>query len=166
MAELSQQTGVVKASLYHYFPEGKKGMAEAALDTFGTAMSEKVVAPLLGCDGAQERLLAMIDGMDEVYDGGDDLCLFALLSIGDTRALFASKIIPKVAELASALTQTLIETGLTQPEAVGQSEQMIVEVEGALIVSRVLGDPGVFQRTLDRLRERVLSRTLPSPSQV
>ena len=155
LAELSQQTGLVKASLYHYFPDGKKEMAEAALDAFGASMAEKVIAPLRSEASPRQRLLAMIEGMNAVYDGGDDLCLFALLSVGDTRDLFQAKIKAKVGEVSEALNKTLRDAGLSRSRAASRTEQLIVEVEGALIVSRVLGDAGVFQRTLKRLREQV-----------
>jgi TetR/AcrR family transcriptional regulator, lmrAB and yxaGH operons repressor len=155
LAELSQQTGLVKASLYHYFPAGKKQMAEAALDAFGLSMTEKVIAPLLSEASPRQRLLAMVDGLNAVYDGGSDLCLFALLSVGDTRELFQAKITATVGQLTEALTKTLREAGLSRAQAASRAEQLIVEIEGALVVSRVLGDAGVFQRTLKRLREQV-----------
>jgi len=93
--------------------------------------------------------------MNCVYSGGQDLCLFALLSVGDTRDLFQAKILATFGQLAEAMTRTLRDAGLKKPQAVSLTEQLIVEVEGALIVSRVLGDAGVFQRTLKRLRELV-----------
>lgn len=155
LAELSEQTGLVKASLYHYFPEGKKGMAEAALDAFGSRVSELVIAPLLTEESPRHRLAAMLDGMHEVYSGGEDLCLFALLSIGDARELFHDRIRPKVQRLVEGLVATLRAAGLSKAQASSVAEQIIVEVEGALVVSRVLGDAGVFQRTLKRLRDRI-----------
>lgn len=155
LAALSRQTGLVKASLYHYFPDGKKGMAEAALDAFGENMTNKVVAPLLSEAGPRQRLMAMLDGINAVYDGGEDLCLFALLSVGDTRALFQTKITAKVSQLADAMSKAFRDAGLSNTQAMSRTEQFIIEVEGALIVSRVLGDSGVFQRTLKRLREQI-----------
>lgn len=154
LAELSHETGLVKASLYHYFPDGKKGMAEAALDTFSEALSEFVIAPLRGPGEPRQRLLTMLDGLSGVYNGGNDLCLFALLSVGDTREMFHSKITPAVAALTEALSKVFREAGLTKAQAASRAEQMVVEIEGALIVSRVLDDSGVFQRTLKRLRDQ------------
>jgi AcrR family transcriptional regulator len=155
LAELSEQTGLVKASLYHYFPDGKKGMAEAALDAFGERIALLVIAPLLTDASPRQRLAAMLDGIDEAYSGGDDLCLFALLSIGDARELFQARIAPAIARLIEALVATLRAAGLGKSQATALAEQMVVEVEGALVMARVLGDAGVFQRTLKRLRDRI-----------
>ncbi len=155
LANLSEKTGLVKASLYHYFPAGKKAMAEAALDAFGQSMENEVVAPLLSDKPPKKRLLAMLDGIDRVYHGGADLCLFALLSVGETRSLFQASIMTKVAVLAHGISQTLRETGLSAEDAQAKTEKMIVEIEGALIVARVLGDAGVFQRMLTRLRTEI-----------
>lgn len=153
LAGLSERTGLGKASLYHYFPDGKKAMAEAALDAFGDSMAHAVVAPLMTSQPPATRLKAMLAGMNTVYNGGDDLCLFALLSVGETRDLFHSAIVKKVGALAEALARTLQDSGLSAKDARKQTEKVIVEIEGALIVSRVLNDPGVFQRALSRIRE-------------
>lgn len=153
LAELSRQTGLVKASLYHYFPDGKKHMAEAALDAFGRSMADKVIAPLQTASPPRQRLAAMLSGMNEVYDGGTDLCLLALLSIGDTRSLFHEPVKALATALSQALAQTLRDGGLGEAEASARTEQTIVAIEGALVMSRVLADPGVFQRTLNRLGE-------------
>lgn len=154
LAELAEQTGLGKASLYHYFPDGKKGMAIAALDAFGDALTRKVIDPLSGEGAPRARIAAMFDGFDEVYGQGSDLCLFALLSVGDARELFAPNIAPMVGKLANALAATLAETGLKTKEAAGTAEEIMVQLEGALIMARVLADPGIFQRALARLRTR------------
>lgn len=155
LADLSEQTGLVKASLYHYFPDGKRGMAEAALEAFAASLVEHVIAPLSGDASPRSKLLAMINGVDVVYNKGQDLCLFALLSVGDTRDLFQTSIAPKVTLLSNTLAKTLRELGLTKNQASARAEEMIVQIEGALIVARVLADPSVFERTLKRLRESV-----------
>jgi TetR/AcrR family transcriptional regulator, lmrAB and yxaGH operons repressor len=155
LSDLSRETGLVKASLYHYFPDGKKGMAEAALEAFSQTFAQLVIAPLLSDADPRDRLLAMIDGMNTAYNGGDDLCLFALLSVGDTKDLFHASITPKVQQLLLALSNTLLAMGLTSEQAANRTEQLIVEVEGALIVSRVMGDPGIFKRTLKRMQDQI-----------
>lgn len=155
LADLSKQTGLVKASLYHYFPDGKRGMAEAALEAFAAHMVDQVIAPLSGDATPRKRLLAMIDGVDVVYNKGQDLCLFALLSVGDTQDLFKASIAPKVTMLSEALSRTLREVGLSKSQASARAEEIIVQIEGGLILARVLADPSVFERTLKRLRESV-----------
>lgn len=155
LADLSRETGLVKASLYHYFPDGKQGMAAAALEAFAAALGEHVIQPLLADGAPRDRLLAMIAGIDKVYNQGNELCLFALLSVGDQREMFQASIKPKVASLNDALVKTLREAGLGRAEASVRAEEMIVQIEGALIVSRVFTDPEVFQRTLKRLRGTV-----------
>jgi TetR/AcrR family transcriptional regulator, lmrAB and yxaGH operons repressor len=155
LADLSKETGLVKASLYHYFPDGKRGMAEAALEEFATTMSDHVITPLTTDAAPRKRLLAMIDGFDIVYNKGQDLCLFALLSVGDTRELFKASIAPKVVMVSEALTKTLRDAGLSKNQAAARAEEILVQIEGGLILARVLSETAVFERTLKRLRESV-----------
>lgn len=45
LKDLCEATGLVKASLYHYFPGGKQDMAQAVLDHIGGWFSANVLAP-------------------------------------------------------------------------------------------------------------------------
>jgi AcrR family transcriptional regulator len=83
LSRLSQATGLVKASLYHYFPGGKHDMAAAVLGRANSWLESQVLAPLAGVGTPKERLEAMAVALDAYYSGGRDGCLLGLLSQGD-----------------------------------------------------------------------------------
>ena len=47
--------------------------------------------------------------------------------------------------------------GLSEAQARARAEEAVVAIEGALIVAADTGDTNVFVRTLDRLRDRLLT---------
>jgi len=52
-----------------------------------------------------------------------------------------------------AFTGIAREVGLPSAEARERAEQAIIEIQGSLVLARVLGDCKPFQRTMDRLPE-------------
>ena len=153
LAALSSATGLVKASLYHHFPDGKKAMAVAALEKSAEQLHRLVIEPLKTQYPPTERLLAMLDGINEFYRGGTDLCLFAVLSIGDARELFFPYIAPHLQAWSEALVRTFIEKGTPTDQAERRAEQVLITIEGALIVARASRNVAVFGRALEWLRK-------------
>ena len=152
LAELSKATGLVKASLYHHFPGGKKAMAEAAIDRSAQLMCDLVVTPLLGEGPALARLENMLAGIDQYYRGGADLCLFAVFSIGHSHTLFYPRMAPHLKIWFDSMARVIGELGVSADKAAAQAEHMAVTIEGALVVARASSNPEVFARALDRLR--------------
>ena len=151
LSRLSAATGLKKASLYYHFPGGKEEMAEAVLDALADWFTENMFAPLRGGDPLESRVQAMRTALDTHYGGGEKGCLFGLLAMGETRDRFASRTAAFFGAWIASLSAALTEAGFEDEDAVRRAADVVMEVEGALMLSRGLGDTGPFQRVLRRL---------------
>ena len=163
LSRLAQATGLVKASLYHYFPGGKGDMAGAVLARANAWLEERALAPLAGPGTPEERLRAMSRTLDEFYAGGRDGCLLGLLSQGDARDLFQTHVRAALQRWASAIATVLEEAGLDPDLARDRGEDAVIQIQGALVVARGLGTTAPFSRTLSDLPARLLAPAPPSP---
>ena len=148
---LSAATGLKKASLYYHFPGGKQEMAEVVLDEVAAWFADRIFTPLRGNDPLESRLEVMRAALDEHYGGGEKGCLFAMLALGETRDRFASRTAAFFGAWIAALGDALAEAGFEDEDAVRRAADVVMAVEGALLLSRALGDTGPFQRVLRRL---------------
>jgi AcrR family transcriptional regulator len=157
LSRLAQATGLVKASLYHYFPGGKEDMAAAVLARANVWLDERVLQPLAGPGTPGERLGAMARELDAYYAGGRDGCLLGLLSQGDARDLFQTHVRAAMERWAGAIAAVLEEAGLPADLARERGEDAVIQVQGALVVSRGLGTTEPFSRTVSELPARLLA---------
>jgi TetR/AcrR family transcriptional regulator, lmrAB and yxaGH operons repressor len=151
LAELSRATGLGKSSLYHYFPGGKEDMARAVLDFVETWFAENVFAPLSGKGTPRERLQRMLDSMNALYDGGKNPCLLGnLATAGASRSLFQKRLRAAFAAWVDAIEAIAIEGGVPKRSARARAEDVIIGLEGALVLAAGLDDPAPFRRALRR----------------
>lgn len=162
LSRLSQATGLVRASLYHYFPSGKEAMAAAVLARANDWVEEHVLAPLAGPGTPAERLDAMAEALNTFYAGGRDGCLLGLLSQGDARDLFQRQVNAALLRWSGAVAAVLEEAGLPSNLARERGEDAMIQVQGALVISRGLGTTEPFSRTVSELPARLLAPALPS----
>lgn len=162
LAKLSEATGLGKASLYHHFPKGKEEMAAAVLDYLDRGLAETILAPLHSDLPPVARLKAMNEQIDEFYCQGSAACLLAMLSIGEAYPLFQSQIEQILTQWIDELAAVAIEVGVQPKIARQQAEDVVVQLEGALVLARGLNDPTIFKRVLDRLPEILLKIETPS----
>jgi AcrR family transcriptional regulator len=166
LARLAAATGLKKASLYYHFPGGKEEMAEAVLDALAAWFTENMFAPLRGDEPLEARVQAMRAALDAHYGGGEKGCLFGLLAMGETRDRFASRTAAFFGAWIASLSAALIEAGFEDEDAVRRAADVVMEVEGALMLSRGLADTGPFQRVLRRLPAVLLGDARPAEAAV
>lgn len=123
-----------------------------------------VLTPLAGPGTPAERLNAMAEALDGFYAGGRDGCLLGLLSQGEARDLFQDHVRAALARWSDAVAAVLEEAGLPAGLARERGEDCVIQVQGALVVSRGLGTTKPFSRTLSELPARLLAPPSSSPS--
>ncbi|WP_375548617.1 TetR/AcrR family transcriptional regulator [Oceanicaulis alexandrii] len=157
LARLSEATGLKKASLYHRFPGGKDQMASEILDWDVGRLAEYVSADLGAEGSAQARLSAMSETLRAFYHGGASACLLNRLT-GSTDALkqFSEPVASAFHALRDAITDVLVETGLTPDNARQRAEDGLMLIQGALIYAQATHAPEVFARVIQTLPERLL----------
>lgn len=157
LSDLSQATGLVKASLYHHFPGGKTEMAVQVLAHLDRALGDHLYAPLRTNMSPARKLSAMIDAVDAFYDGGRKACLLERLTASVDRSSFRRPLKRAFGAWIEAVETVCREAGLPAAQARAHAEDFVIRVEGALIVCAATGDTDVFERTLSSLRRTVLA---------
>jgi AcrR family transcriptional regulator len=161
LARLARAAGLQKASLYHHFPGGKEEMAAAVLDDLTTWFDRHLFAALANPGPVRERIAVMVAALDEHHAGGRQASLFAQFGEGPTRDRFADRIAAFYGRWIASLGGAIVDTGLDGEEAVRRAADAVMVIEGAIVLSRALGDPGPFRRVL-----RHLPDALATPAEV
>ncbi len=157
LAELSAATGLVKSSLYHYFPGGKQDMAEQVMAHLDRQLAIGLYQPLRSAHAPARKLGAMLDTLDAFYEGGRKACLFERLCASVDRTHFRRPLRRAFTVWMNAVEAICLEAGLSKTVARARAEEFVVRVEGALIVCAGTDDYGVFARTIKDLRASVLA---------
>jgi len=153
---LSDATGLGRSSLYHYFPNGKQDMASAVLERSDDWGLERLT-PIMESDATpEEKIRRFANELDAFYRGGQQACLLELFVIGDAQALFGERVAARLTRIKRLFAAIACEAGLHPDEAARRSEEVLIGLHGALVVSRGLGDSGPFQRFLTALPHRLM----------
>ena len=92
--ELAEVTGLKKASLYHRFPKGKQEMAEAVFTHLDEWVTQNIFFSLK--DETQTPELRLKNGLAhirELYNGGNETCIFRAFSMQAGIQLFEKQIL-------------------------------------------------------------------------
>lgn len=160
LSKISQATGLGKASLYHHFPGGKDEMVEAVLNYLEKWLDQNILQTLKSPGEPLSRLRQMSDRVNEVYDGGKQPCLSAILLLGSARDVFHDKVKAIYQVWIDAIAKVLIESGMDERLAQQRAEDAAIAIQGSLIVSQGLDDPSVFVRVMQHLPENLCKGTL------
>ena len=158
LTELSAATGLGKSSLYHYFPGGKEDMAEQVLAHLDAQLTEALFEPLRSKSSPARKLIAMLATIDAFYEGGKKACLLERLCASVDRARFRRPLAHAFKAWIEAVEGVCLEAGLPKALARHRAEDLVVRIEGALVVCAGTGDPSLFERTLKQLRASVLAK--------
>ncbi len=163
LTRLSQASGLGKASLYHHFRGGKEDMAAAVLEQFNQTFTAMVLTPLTASqpDSPEHRLMAMATNLRQFYNSGHTPCLLEALSLGEANEMFRTSLHNTMSAWIAAISHVLVEANLPATVAQQRGTEAAIAIEGALIVSRVLGDTGAFDRALEQLPQQLLRPETP-----
>ena len=153
---LSEATGLKKATLYHHFQGGKEQMAQAVLEYINKIIEENIFAPLQSNQPPRDRILAMIQGIDQFYDSGQTPCVLAVMSLGKADDLFHQQLEESLQQWLDTLAKIVSETGVEPVQAHQRAEDAIIMIQGALVLARVTKDPTVFQRAIAKIPQILL----------
>lgn len=155
LSKISEATGLGKASLYHHFPGGKDEMVETLLDYLDHWMDRNILQMLKGSGSASAKLRQMCDRLSQVYEGGGQPCLSAILLLGSARDVFHDRVKTLYRAWIKAIADVLIAAGLDNTVAMERGEDAVIAIQGSLVLSQGLNDPAPFQRVIEQLPERL-----------
>jgi len=148
LAQIVAESGASVGSLYHHFPDGKEGLAVAAIEEQGAVLAA-LLGRLLDRDGDVAALVVRwLDAMGgmlaaDVYDG----CPIAPSAV---ESIAASPRLRAAATRAFASWQALLAARLQRggwgaAAADADASAVLALLEGALMLARTLGDPAPLQ---------------------
>lgn len=156
VSRISAATGLGKASLYHHFPGGKEQMAMAVLQFISKAVDDNFIAPLKGEGAPRQKLVNMAKVVNEFYESGSKGCLIDGLTLGDAEPLFQEHIAAVVEAWISAIAAVAVEAGISKKSARERAEDVVIAVEGSLVLSRALASGVCFRRIIKDIPAMVL----------
>lgn len=156
LSRISEATGLGRASLYHHFPNGKKEMAEAVLTYVNQWFKATVLEPLYSEGQPVERIQAMNTSLSQFYNCGRDACLLAVFTLGESNDLFHPQVQQALNAWIDGLTQVLTEAELDSEQARKRAEDAVMQIQGALVLTRALGDTTLFERVLQQLPVKLM----------
>lgn len=152
LPELTEATGLGKGSLYLLFPGGKEEMLRAVLDDIQAWHEDKIFGPL---EAQKPSIDAMFDEVYAYFNSGQRLCLVGRLGLENVDPELRIPLHLYFGRWQESLAGALVRNGCTVPDAAGLAEDVILSIQGALMVAAAQDEPAVFGRTVDRLRARV-----------
>ena len=161
--EITERTGLSKGSLYHFFPEGKEGMAAEILADVDRWFVREVFEPLER-DEPRDALARMWLTVDTYFRSGRRICLLGAFALDETRDRFAKPIRLYFKRWIEALDGALVRAGVDPALARPLAEDVVGGIQGALTLARALKEDAVFGRTLVRLQQRT-EAVLPASRQ-
>jgi len=160
--EITERTGLSKGSLYHFFPDGKEGMAAEILAHVDQWFVREVFEPLER-DEPRDAIARMWRETDAYFRSGRRICLLGAFALDETRDRFAKPIRLYFKRWIEALSGALVRSGVDAAIARSLAEDIIGGIQGALTLARALKDDAVFGRALARLRQRADAALPPRP---
>ena len=155
LARISEGTKLGKGSIYHFFPGGKEEMAAAVLTEIDDWFQANVFTPLREGAGGKGGSAAMFREVSRYFMAGQKVCLVGVFALGNERDRFAVKVKAYFAAWIAALEAALRREGKDAKSAAALAEEVVVGIQGALVIARALDRPAVFTNTLRRLQSRL-----------
>ena len=155
MAELSNATGLKKASLYHRYPGGKKDMTSAVLDYLESSIYTNVYQVLN--DSSKDKKVRFDEAIQNVkalYGDGLEVCLYRSLSLDNGIELFGDQIKQGINLVIDSFKQYGLTNGMSDDEATQKATQTFIDIQGSLVLSKGLQITQPFIDTIEKIKKR------------
>jgi len=145
---LASASGLKKSSLYHRFPGGKKQMAKEVLMYAGHWVGLNVTGILKSHGDPTKRLKGALKNIDQLYSGGNNACILRALSMDTGLDLFSQLIHGAFDEWIDGFSKLARDFGFTPLQSTKMAEDVVIKIQGSLIVARGTGNKKIFKRIL------------------
>jgi TetR/AcrR family transcriptional repressor of lmrAB and yxaGH operons len=147
LAQILEEAGVKPGSMYHHFPRGKQHLAAAVVDSTGAGIEQLLRRFLAGglpvADIVDRWVDLLIDGLTADRRDGCPIEPIATESV-NASALVREASARAFTGWCRAIEERLRTDGWSATEAESVAVAVISLIEGALILSRIAGDPGAL----------------------
>lgn len=153
---ISKTTGLGRASLYHYFPDGKEQMGREVFDHIGAHVKTEMLDPLTATGDPADRLAAWVRGVERFYDGGGKNCLLGAMVLSGGNDRYTEEIAATFRTLIDAVARVLRDASLPARLARRRAAAAVASIQGALVTARGLDDNKLFRRVIRDLPAQLL----------
>ena len=151
LSQIAAATGLEKASLYYRYPGGKDEIAMAVAGGVGAWLTEFVVRPLAEDGMPEKQVREVAKQLRSLYGDGTKWCALEALSLKGGSQDLAAALKGALTAWLGAFAGVARRSGMTAAVARRRAETSIGQIEGSLVMARVLGDAKPFQRAIDAL---------------
>ena len=156
LTRISAATGLGRASLYHRFPRGKADMADEVVRRAEDWLKQHALEPLHSERPPLERLTEMGRRLSDFFDEGRRSCLFEVMSLNEPDSPVRDRVRSAMDAWIQGVEGTLIDEGVSPEVARERAEDLVIRIQGSLVVARILGDRAPFKRIVATLAEQAL----------
>ena len=156
LAVLSKATGLGKGSLYNFFPGGKEEMMEAVLDDIERWFTDVIFMPLEQVSEPHGAVTSMFDDVTTYFLSGRRVCIVGSLGLNSAGDAFSAGVKQYFARWITALAHCLESGRVPSDLALDLAEEAVSGIQGAIVLTRALGEKATFQRIVGRLRSSLL----------
>lgn len=154
LMDLSEATGLKKASLYHRFPGGKKEITEAVLDYVKAWNQVNILEVLIDKKlSPKKRLELAIANINVLYDNGKSTCILKAMTTEVSLPLFGAQIEESFQLWIDGFSTVGTDLGFNKKKAQELAQEVIIRVQGALILSKGMNDTSPFQESLAHIEK-------------
>ena len=161
IADIAEACGLLKGSLYHYFPS-KEALMSAVIK-YAHSYFQKEVFSI-----AYQESLSPQEKIELMFKKSQK----ALLSDGDIMGnigVETARVIPEFSDNIRVFfvewiksVKTVFSEIINEEDAQKLAEQTVAEFEGAVMMSRIFRDPKFVHNAYDRLMDRFAAFSLPN----
>ena len=151
---ITEKTGLGKGSLYHFFPGGKEDMAKAVLEDVDTWFERQIFQPLQ-TERPDIAIAQMWKAAETYFRSGARICLFGAFALDETRDRFATVISGYFRRWIASLRDALVRDGWSPENAEACAEDVVLGIQGALVLARATKNKATFTRAMARLKKRL-----------
>ncbi|MBF6173939.1 TetR/AcrR family transcriptional regulator [Nocardia blacklockiae] len=155
LTDLTQASGLQRASLYHRYPGGKEQMAEAVLDQVGERF-RWILAPLAEDEDVERGVCETADRLGDFYGAGTLACVLESMTLGGAPQSVRDHARSLAQAWIDAMAHASRRAGHSPAEAKRAAREAFLRIEGALVLARVTGDTDAFIETLALLPSLLL----------
>lgn len=155
---IKEASGLGKGSLYHHFANGKEDLGRRVLDDVQAWFEENVYRPLENDSPSPRSIENMFRKTSEFFRRGERVCVPGSFALYDARDSFPDRIKHYFERWIASLAQNLHKQGIPKRESEKLARDVVVSIQGALVIARALDNAKVFQEVLDRQKKMLLEK--------
>ena len=123
-------------------------MAKEVLKFAGQWVGTNITRFLREDGDPRKRLKSALENIDQLYSGGQSACILRALSMDAGLDLFSQLIHGAFEDWINGFAKLAVDFGFSSKQSKKIAEDVVIKIQGSLIVARGTGNKAIFKRTL------------------